>query len=96
MVVMNWRRQEPRGNFAKSILHLLGHILGSACIFVFLATVEWGLEWFVATLNEVRPLDQEDFLLVHHVGQAFLWGDVSLSAIVFITGFVKFVRDLWS
>jgi hypothetical protein len=88
---MNWGRKET---FWTSIIKLLGHVVGSATVFVFLITVEWVLSWFLGALNAIRPLDPDTSVFALHFGRVLLYGDVVLSGVVFIIGFVRFIRDL--
>lgn len=92
---MNWPRRERREIFWTSTFKLLGHITGSALVFVFLVTIEWSVSWFVSALNGLRPMDADESLVMGHVGRGLLYGDAALAGILFLTNFYRFLRDLW-
>jgi hypothetical protein len=89
---MNWKRRET---FWTSIFKLLGHVTGSALVFIFLVTIEWLLAWFLIGLNAIHPLDPEESIFALHFSRVLLYGDAILAGAVFITGFFRFIRDLW-
>ena len=90
---MNWGRR--RDTYWISIFKLLGHVVGSGLVFVFLVTVEWLISWFLSSLDLVHPMDGETSLFAHRFGNGLLYGDVALAGLVFVTTFFRFLRDLW-
>lgn len=87
-------RPVRRGSFASSVLHLLGHVVGGAALFLGLAAVSWGLGWAVAALNVIHAFHPSVLSLLHGVEVAILYLDLTLSGIVLLIGAFRFVREI--
>lgn len=89
-----WDRQTQGQSFGRSLLQLLGHLLGTAFIFVTLFAVAWGIGFSSFWLNKLHPFGDDIFTFVSKVEKAILYGDTGLCAIVTLAGMWRFCKDV--
>ena len=82
-------------SFARTLLHLAGHIAGGALLFLFLALVPWALGGAVHVINGVHPFHPTIKTIIDGVELVLFGADVLLSGYVVFIGSARFVRELW-
>lgn len=87
-------RPVRRASFGQSVLHLLGHVLAGAALFLGLAAVSWGLGWAVAALHAIHQFTPAVLQVLHGVEVAILYLDVGLSGMVLLVGAYRFAREI--
>lgn len=83
-----------RPSFGESVLKLLGHVVGGAALFIGLAAVAWLVGLIIAKMDAMHRFDPSVLAVLHGVEVAILYLDVGLTAIVLITGAVRFIREI--
>lgn len=83
-----WHR---RNTFWTLIAKLLGHLVGSAAIFVTLFTLGWALSWYLSSLEGLHAFEPESAAKLE---KWWFWGDAFLSVSVFVSGIFRFIRDV--
>lgn len=87
-------RQSSKHGFWGAVLHLIGHIIGGAVLFISVACVTWGLGFALAKMNELHPFPGPVLSLLHNFEIGLLLADALLSAIVVLYGIWQFLRQL--
>lgn len=87
-------RPVRNGGFWQSVLHLLGHVLAGAALFLGLAAVSWGLGWAVAALHAIHQFNPSVLQVLHGVEVAILYLDVGLSGMVLVVGAYRFAIEI--
>ncbi len=81
-----WRatqsHRDHNPSFGQSVLRLLGHLLGTAVLYVTLFTLAWGLSFFCTWLNSMHPFSDEALRHLLRVEVAVLYCDTALCACV--------------
>lgn len=76
---------KPR-SFLMAIVHLVGHVLGGAVLFLSVAGVTWALGYAVEWLNKIHAFPEAVLTLLHGFEIGLLWADVFLSGTVILYG----------
>ena len=91
-----WRsirtRQGHSPSFHKSVLALIGHLLGSFLVFVMLLVVTWGVGFVFAWLNRHQPFSDEDLQVISKLKASMLYLDAILCAAISISGTWTFLK----
>lgn len=91
-----WReaRNARQQGFFTAVLHLVGHVMGGAVLFLAVACVSWGLGYAVEHLHRIHPFPATVLKLLHNFEIGLLWADVLLSGSVILYGVWHFLRQL--
>jgi len=73
---------------------LMGHIFGSAVLFLSIACVSWGLGVAIHWLNGIHAFAPSVLGLITSVELGLLYVDIGLSLIVLIVGAFRFIKEL--
>jgi hypothetical protein len=85
-----------RGNgYARSVVKLLTHLLGTAVMFGAILLLAWGLAYFVSYLNAKHPFPPAIYSLVTKIEVGLVYIDVIISGVVFVFGAGRFIREAW-
>jgi len=87
-------RSSAPGNFWASLLKLIGHLAGTALIFLVFIFLTWVISYAVNGLNTAQKFSQEVFDLITKVEMWLMYVDIVLCSIVLILGTVRFCLDL--
>lgn len=92
---MYWgERERPRVGYWRSVLSLVGHLLGTAFIFTALFTIGWLVSVALHALHRYHPFPEEIFSFVSKIELYLVYADSVLSGIVLLAGMVRFCRQL--
>lgn len=72
----------------------MGHILGSATLFLFVWAIAWGLGAMVHYMHQLHPFSANVLAGIHHVELALFVFDCLLSGFVLVVGAMRFIRDI--
>lgn len=87
-----WERKEV--NYWKSILLLIGHLLGTALIFVTFFTLAWGLSALLAWFNTIHQFPEQIYTFVTKLEIVVVYADSIFCGIVVVAGAWRFIRDI--
>jgi len=87
-------RGRAQGNFAASLIRLIGHLGGTALIFLVFIALTWVISYSVNTLNAAQKFPQEVFDVISRVEMWLIYIDITLCSVVLILGTVRFCIDL--
>lgn len=82
------------GTYWTSIRLLIGHMLGTALIFVAWFAVAWAISIFLNWCNGLRPLPVDIFKFVTKIETGLVYADASFCVVVFAGGAWRFLRDI--
>jgi hypothetical protein len=85
--------ERPR-TFLQSVLALIGHLCGTAVIFLALIIIAWGISFVFAKLHAIHNFPEQIYAFITTVELTIVYIDALASAIVLIVGLVRFCRDL--
>ena len=95
---INGRLFRFRGNlptsFWGSLLKLIGHLIGTAVIFVVFLLLTWAISYSVSGLDTVHKFPQDVMNIITKVELGLTYIDIVLCTIVLILGTVRFCVDL--
>lgn len=82
------------GGWDRSVLRLLGHLLGTASIYIMLFAVAWVIGFVSTWLNSIQPFPDQSFKFVSKVQLSILYGDTGLCGFVSLAGMWRFCKDV--
>lgn len=81
-------------SYAESVVSLVFHIIGTAVIFLALASVTWLLGVALAWLNAIHPFSEPILRFFTGVELALLYVDAAVSAFVLLAGTWRFCNEI--
>lgn len=91
---MYWGERERRIGYWWSVMTLVGHLLGTAVIFIALFTIGWLVSVALHALHRYHPFPAEIFKFVTKIELYLVYADSVVSGIVLIAGMVRFCKQL--
>lgn len=92
---MHWARQKrPRAGYWWSVLFLVGHLLGTAIIFISLFTMGWLVSVALHALHRYHPFPDDMFRFVTKLELYLIYADSALSGAILLMGMVRFCRQV--
>ncbi len=88
-----WPRKRKR-SFAESVVSLIGHLLGTAVIFVSFFGIAWGVGYLLHFLDAAHKFPEETYRFISKLELWVIYADALLCTVVLIAGAIRFVRDL--
>jgi hypothetical protein len=88
-----FRNTRPK-TFWESVWNLIGHLLGTAVIFIVFFAIAWGLSYLLAGLDTLHKFPQEILDIIQRIEIWPIYGDAVLCSVVLIAGTVRFCIDL--
>lgn len=83
-----------RGSYARSVANFLGHLFGTAVMFVAILLVAWGLSFLVSYLHGRHPFPDSVYQVVTYIEIGLVYIDIVVSAIVLFFGLKRFTREI--
>lgn len=80
--------------YKKSLLGLVGHMIGTASIFLALIFLTWLVEVAVDALHKIHPFPADVLDFVRSVEMGVVYVDTALCIVVLGAGFVRFGKDV--
>lgn len=77
-----------------SIRLLIGHLLGTAIVFVTLFAIAWGLTTLLSWFNTIHPFPLQIFAFVARLEMGLVYVDTVFCAIVLLGGTWRFLKDI--
>ena len=81
-------------HFVEMVFSLVGHLCGTAVIFVAFFTIGWLVSFFLHWLHSVHPFSGEIFKVITRIEVWVFYADAVLCAIVLIAGALRFSHEL--
>lgn len=78
-----------------SVLSLLGHLAGTAVIFVTFFTIGWIVSFLLYYLHGVHPFPEEILNVITKIELVVVYADALLCGIVLIAGMLRFFKEFW-
>lgn len=91
---MGSRWGNGRPPYWKSMLLLVGHLIGTAIIFVTFFTIAWSLSALVGYLHGIHALPDAIFAFVTRIEVVIVYADAALCGTVLVACSWRFLRDL--
>lgn len=85
---------DNRRPYWKAILHLFGHLIGTALIFVTFFVIAWSLSAMVGYLHGIHALPDAIFSFVTKIEIAIVYADAALCLTVLTACTWRFLREL--
>ena len=89
----SFRNRRPK-TFWESVWNLIGHLFGTAVIFVVFFAIAWGLSYLLSGLDALHKFPQEILDIIQRIEIALIYADALLCSIVLFAGAVRFCSDL--
>jgi hypothetical protein len=86
--------QHNKHSYAQSVVMLIFHILGTAVIFLSLASVTWLLGVALEWLNTLHPFQEPILKFFTGVELALLYIDAAVSGFVLLAGTWRFIKEI--
>jgi len=88
-------RSSAPSNFWGSLLKLVGHLAGTALIFVVFILLVWVVSYAVSGLDGFHKFPQNVLDIITHVEIWLIYVDVALCSVVLILGTIRFGMEIW-
>jgi hypothetical protein len=88
------RPEEGTRTYRKSLLGLIGHMIGTAGIFLSLFFLAWLIEVVLTALHNTHPFPADVLDVARSVELWLVYADIVLCAVVLGAGFIRFARDV--
>lgn len=75
-------------------MKLVGHLAGTALIFVVFLLLTWAISYSVSSLDAVHKFPQNVLDIITKVELGLMYVDIALCSVVLILGTVRFCIDL--
>jgi hypothetical protein len=85
---------EKKITFAQSVLNLIGHLIGSAILFISVFIIAWILSYVIHWFDSIHKLPEKTSTYIAQLEHWLVVGDSVLCLIVMIVGAYRFMRDL--
>lgn len=85
---------EGRKTFWGAVFSLIGHLAGTAVIFVSLITLGWGISFIMHALNEAHHFPEEILNVFTKFELYLTYLDIILCSIFLFAGARRFYRDV--
>lgn len=86
--------QRKQHSYPESVVMLIFHILGTAVIFLSLASVAWLINVALSSLNALHPFSEPILRFFTGVELALLYVDAAVSAFVLLAGTWRFCKEI--
>lgn len=85
---------DRRGNYWESVLRLIGHLIGTAAIFMAFILLGWFISIALDGLNRIHAFPKPIYEFVTDVELALVYIDAALCSVVLFSGGLRFCRDI--
>lgn len=85
---------QRRPTYVESILHLVGHLAGTAFVFATFIFFGWLISFGLHFLHEIHQFPPEVFAVLLKFELALVYFDGALCAVVFAAGAVRFWKNI--
>ena len=85
---------KKKTTFIKSILNLMGHLLGSGILFVTFYAIIWGISNLIHWMDGIHKLPTDISLFIARCELWLIYADSFICALVLIVGAWRFVVEL--
>lgn len=89
-----WFAERDAKGFWGSVFSLVGHLAGTAVIFVILITLGWGISFIMHTLHAAHHFPEEILRLFTKFELYLTYLDIALCTMFLFAGAWRFYRDL--
>ena len=86
-------QRKPK-TFWESVFSLIGHLLGTAVIFVTFFCLAWGISFILSGLDALHKFPEEIYQIITRIEVWLIYADAVLCTIVLIAGAWRFCSDL--
>lgn len=86
--------QEGAMTYSELVLHFIGHMLGTAAIFLSFAVIGWFISIALLFLNSIRPFPAEIWSFLKKFELYLIYGDSVLCALLLVGGAYRFVKQV--
>ena len=90
-----WLPRKRKRSFAESVVSLIGHLLGTAIIFVAFFAIAWGVGYVLHFLDGAHKFPEETYRFISKLELWLIYADAALCSIVLLAGALRFIRDLF-
>jgi hypothetical protein len=94
MVYEHLEYRRNKITFARAVLNLIGHLVGSSILFVSFILLGWCVSFFLHWLDGIHKLPPDVFVFITKCELYLVYGDAVLCGILFVAGAWKFFKEL--
>jgi hypothetical protein len=91
---MTYYLHETKKTFWRAVFGLIGHLAGTAVIFISLITLDWGISFAMHTLHEVHEFPEEILKVFTKFELYLTYLDIGLCTIFLFAGTRRFYREV--
>jgi hypothetical protein len=91
---MTYYLHETRKTFWRAVFGLIGHLLGTAVIFISLITLGWGISFVMHSLHGVHEFPEEILEIFTKFELCLTYLDIALCSIFLFAGARHFYREV--
>ena len=88
-----WYSYGRKVTYWQAVRNLIGHLIGTALLFVAFLSLGWGISFAAHWLNSIHPLPVDILEVVNFFELIITWIDAGVCTILVITGAGSFIAD---
>jgi hypothetical protein len=89
-----WFTEGRKVTYWQAVRNLIGHLIGTAALFIAFLTLGWGISFAAHWLNTIHPMPENILQIVNYFELSITWIDAGVCTILVIFGASSFIRDL--
>jgi hypothetical protein len=86
---------DGRPTYWKSVLALVGHLIGTAVIFVSFILLGWVIGFILHGLNQIHPISDDVMKVIIQIELGFIYADAVLCSFVLFFAFFDSAKISW-
>lgn len=80
-------------SYWRSVWALVGHLIGTAVIFIAFISLGWLIGFVLYWLNTIHPFATSVMVVITNIELSFIYADAVLCFLVLVGGILRFFRD---
>lgn len=86
-------KSPPKKRYIDFLLALIGHLLGTAVIFVSFFIICWAVSWLLHFVHSVHPFPNEIFVVITKFELGVVYTDMFLCAFLLLGGAFRLIKE---
>jgi len=87
-------RYGRRNGYWISVIHLIGHLVGTAVIFTAVMSLGWGVSYMAHLLHDHHRFPDQIYNSIMWFEVGLFWFDVAISSVVLLIGACRFLKEI--
>lgn len=89
-----WYSSGRKVTYWQAVRNLIGHLAGTALLFIAFLFLGWGISYAAHLLNNVHPMPKNILEVVNLFELVITWLDAIVCTILVVTGGTSFIKEL--